>query len=116
MGLPSSFQLGAKCVSRPRESRFHRTDAAPEDGRDLVDGQAFEVVQRQDGLVLRRERQQSASGVLFGFPLIRCAEIMLGTTIDYLKGKTGLEEVVFCLFGQDAYEVFVTRLNQETAK
>jgi O-acetyl-ADP-ribose deacetylase (regulator of RNase III) len=53
---------------------------------------------------------------VFGFPLPRCAEIMLDTTIDYLKGKTGLKEVVFCLFDQDAYDVFVTRLNQETAK
>ena len=53
---------------------------------------------------------------IFGFPLARCAEIMLGTTVDYLKGKTGLEEVVFCLFGRDAYEVFVAKLNQEAAR
>jgi len=53
---------------------------------------------------------------VFGFPLTRCAEIMLSTTIDYLKEKTGLQRVVFCLFGQDAYEVFAKQLNQETAK
>ncbi len=53
---------------------------------------------------------------IFGFPIGRCAEIMLATTISYLKGPTGLERVVFCLFGSDSYEVFAGRLKQEIAK
>ena len=56
------------------------------------------------------------SAGIFGFPIQRCAEIMLRTTIDYLKGQTGLEKVVFCLFGRDAFEVFANQLNEETAK
>ena len=51
---------------------------------------------------------------IFGFPIGRCAEIMLKTTIDYLKGQTGLEKVVFCLFGRDSYEAFTRRLEKET--
>ena len=51
---------------------------------------------------------------IFGFPIGRCAEIMLKTTIGYLKGQTGLEKVVFCLFGRDSYEVFATQLEKET--
>ncbi|MGD2095232.1 MAG: macro domain-containing protein [Phycisphaerales bacterium] len=51
---------------------------------------------------------------IFGFPVQRCAEIMLKTTIDYLKGQTSLERVVFCLFGQDSFEVFANQLEQET--
>jgi len=50
---------------------------------------------------------------VFGFPIRRCAEIMLKTTIDYLKGKTGLKKVVFCLFGRDSYQVFEKQLKQE---
>ena len=50
---------------------------------------------------------------IFGFPIRRCAEIMLQTTIDYLKGKTSLEKVVFCLFGRDSYEVFENQLKKE---
>jgi O-acetyl-ADP-ribose deacetylase (regulator of RNase III) len=50
---------------------------------------------------------------VFGFPIQRCAEIMLQTVVDYLKGQTGLEKVVFCLFGRDSYEVFASRLRQE---
>ena len=50
---------------------------------------------------------------IFGFPIERCAEIMLRTTIDYLEGQTGLERVVFCLFGKESYQVFENRLQQE---
>lgn len=51
---------------------------------------------------------------IFGFPIQRCAEIMLRTTIDHLRGSTGLEKVVFCLFGEDSYQVFARQLKQET--
>ena len=53
---------------------------------------------------------------IFGFPIERCAEIMLKTTIEFLKGQTGLEKVVFCLFGRDSYDVFASRLEKETAQ
>jgi O-acetyl-ADP-ribose deacetylase (regulator of RNase III) len=53
---------------------------------------------------------------IFGFPIGRCAEIMLKITIDYLKGQTGLEKVVFCLFGTDNYEVFAHQLEKETSQ
>ena len=53
---------------------------------------------------------------VFGFPIQRCAEIMLQTTIEYLKGQTGLEKVIFCLFGRDSYEVFANQLKQEISK
>jgi len=53
---------------------------------------------------------------VFGFPIQRCAEIMLRTAVDYLKGPTGLEKVVFCLFGKDNYEVFANQLKREPAK
>jgi O-acetyl-ADP-ribose deacetylase (regulator of RNase III) len=56
------------------------------------------------------------SAGIFGFPIDRCAEIMLRTTIDYLKAKTGLKKVVFCLFGNDSYAVFENQLKQDIAK
>lgn len=43
---------------------------------------------------------------IFGFPIDRCAQVMLSATVDYLKGQTGLKRVVFCLFGQDSFRVF----------
>jgi O-acetyl-ADP-ribose deacetylase len=47
---------------------------------------------------------------IFGFPLERCARIMLGTTVDFLRRPTGLTSVVFCLFSADALEVFQAEL------
>jgi O-acetyl-ADP-ribose deacetylase (regulator of RNase III) len=52
---------------------------------------------------------------IFGFPIQRCAEIMLATAVEYLRGTTGLERVVFCLFGQDSFDVFARQLRQITA-
>ena len=43
----------------------------------------------------------------------RCAEIMLGVVTDYLKGKTGLEKVVFCLFTKADYRIFEEQLSKE---
>ncbi len=53
---------------------------------------------------------------VFGFPIKRCAEIMLQTTIEYLKGQTGIKKVVFCLFGKDSYEVFEKQLKEEMGR
>ena len=43
---------------------------------------------------------------IFGFPKERCAQIMLATVIDYLRGDTALKRVVFCLHGASSYEIF----------
>ncbi len=51
---------------------------------------------------------------IFGFPIERCAPIMLGTTIDYLKGQTRLEKVVFCLFDKGSYDIFAGQLQKES--
>lgn len=52
---------------------------------------------------------------IFGFPVERCARIMLGAVMDYLRGDTGLDRVVFCLFGQDSYNAFQAALRELAA-
>ena len=47
---------------------------------------------------------------IFGFPMDRCARIMVETTVGYLRQRTGLTEVVFCLFSADALEAFETAM------
>jgi len=49
---------------------------------------------------------------IFGYPIDRCAKIMLTATAEYLKGQTGLQKVVFCLFGNEAYTVFEAQLKK----
>ena len=46
------------------------------------------------------------SAGIFGFPIDKCAKIMLSNTVSYLQGETGLERVVFCLFDAKAYRAF----------
>lgn len=48
---------------------------------------------------------------IFGFPIDRCAEIMLAATREYLEGQTTIARVVFCLFGKESYEVFLQQLS-----
>jgi len=47
---------------------------------------------------------------IFGYPLDRCADIMISETINYLDDETGLEKVVFCLFDHQAFDVFMKTL------
>lgn len=64
---------------------------------------------------LRRADQHRLSSIafpaistgVFGFPVDRCAEIMLGTAIEYLEaGPTGLSTVTFVLFDRASLRVF----------
>jgi O-acetyl-ADP-ribose deacetylase (regulator of RNase III) len=41
-----------------------------------------------------------------GFPMQRCAEILLEEARRHLEGETSLEEIRFVLFGEPAYRVF----------
>jgi O-acetyl-ADP-ribose deacetylase (regulator of RNase III) len=63
-----------------------------------------------EGNKLKNLSFPAISAGIFGFPIDRCANIMLSTTIEYLKGETGIEKVVFCLFGEESYQVFVNEL------
>ncbi|MEW6263918.1 MAG: macro domain-containing protein [Thermodesulfobacteriota bacterium] len=49
---------------------------------------------------------------IFGFPLDRAARIMLSAAAEHLAGPTTIEKVVFCLFGQEAYDVFTDELKR----
>ncbi|HDN79088.1 MAG: Appr-1-p processing protein [Chloroflexi bacterium] len=41
-----------------------------------------------------------------GFPLREAARIMLQTVREHLAGESGLEEVIFVLYGDEAYKTF----------
>jgi len=49
---------------------------------------------------------------IFGYPLDEAAAVMLSEAVSYLQGQTGLQRVVFCLYGQQAYDVFVATLSR----
>ena len=47
---------------------------------------------------------------IYGYPIGEAAEVMLRTTVGYLRGETGLRRVIYCLYGQPALAVFVETL------
>lgn len=49
---------------------------------------------------------------IFGYPMKRCAAMMLSVAIAYLKGKTTLREVRFCLYDEAALSVFTAQLER----
>ncbi len=53
---------------------------------------------------------------IFGFPIDRCADIMLRTAMDYLRGDTRIKRVIFVLFGNDAYRTFERTLDRLIAE
>jgi O-acetyl-ADP-ribose deacetylase (regulator of RNase III) len=48
---------------------------------------------------------------IFGYPINRCAKIMIFTAKKYLAGETQIKEVIFCLYTNSDYEVFNKKLN-----
>ena len=48
---------------------------------------------------------------VFGFPMEKCAEIMLTIVVEFLKRPTKLQKVVFCLWGQESYKIFKERIH-----
>lgn len=51
---------------------------------------------------------------IFGYPVDRCADIMLSTIINYANKKTSLKKIYFCLFGKNTYKIFKKKLNELT--
>jgi len=49
---------------------------------------------------------------VFGFPMERCAAIMLSRVVGYLQKGAGLDKVVFCLWGSEALSVFEAELSR----
>ncbi|GAH60651.1 unnamed protein product [marine sediment metagenome] len=48
---------------------------------------------------------------IFGYPIDRCAKIMILTAKRYLAGETQISDVIFCLYSDSDYEVFNKELN-----
>jgi len=48
----------------------------------------------------------------FGFPIERCARILLTEVHRYLQGGTKLDRVVICLFGEENFKIFRQELRR----
>ncbi len=50
---------------------------------------------------------------IFGYPVYRCAKIMLNTTKEFLKTNNFPKEVIFCLYDDKTYEVFEREFTEQ---
>jgi O-acetyl-ADP-ribose deacetylase (regulator of RNase III) len=49
---------------------------------------------------------------IFGFPIERCSVIMLKAALEFLEKHEYPQEIIFCLYGQEAYSVFEKTLEK----
>ncbi|MFX1572532.1 MAG: macro domain-containing protein [Promethearchaeota archaeon] len=47
---------------------------------------------------------------IFGYPIDKCAKIMISTVKEYLYSDTQIEEVVFCLYSSSDFDIFEKEL------
>jgi O-acetyl-ADP-ribose deacetylase (regulator of RNase III) len=81
---------------------------------DLLASAVRAALQMADDHGLRSIALPAISTGIFGYPLEEAARVMLQAAIEYLRGRTRLERVVFCLYGQRAFDVFVRELAVQT--
>jgi len=51
---------------------------------------------------------------IFGFPIQRCSEIMLKVAMEFLEKHEYPQEIIFCLYGTEAYYIFEKTLEALT--
>lgn len=71
------------------------------------------------GLVIKHNLSTIAfpaiSTGIFGFPVDRCAKIMLTITNDFLLKNQTLLRVIFCLWGRENYQIFCKTIESISA-
>ena len=68
--------------------------------------------ERAQELRLRSMALPAISTGIFGYPVDRCARIMLEVAREFGSRGTTLERAVFCLFGDDAFATFERELDR----
>jgi O-acetyl-ADP-ribose deacetylase (regulator of RNase III) len=100
--ITSGGDLKARHVIHAVGPVYNATDRPAELLRSTVES-ALEMADDHD---LTSIAVPAISTGIFGYPMAEAAEVMLRAAIDYLEGETGLERVVFCLYGPSAYDTF----------
>lgn len=49
---------------------------------------------------------------VFGVPMERCAAVMLGTVLEFVRSRRSISRVVFCLINRADYQVFERRFRE----
>ena len=106
----------AGCLS----ARYVIHAVGPKMGEGDEDKKLIEAVFSSLRLAEKHKLQSIAfpaiSAGIFGYPIKRCAMVMLTTLTKYCQGQTSLEEIVLCLFGREAFDIFQTAYEKIAGK
>ncbi len=108
--ITSGGYLKARYVIHAVGPVYDRT--APERSAQLLASAVRAALRMADEHNLKSIALPAISTGIFGYPMEEAAEVMLRAAADYLQGETGLERVVFCLYGQSAYNIFADTLER----
>lgn len=86
--------------------------AAPERSAQQLASAVRAALRLADERGLRSVALPAISTGIFGYPMEEAAAVMLRAAADYLRGETGLERVIFCLYGRPAYDTFAAALER----
>ncbi|MFX1278185.1 MAG: macro domain-containing protein [Promethearchaeota archaeon] len=75
-----------------------------------LENATFNSLKLMDEKKLKSIAFPAISTGIFGYPIERCAKIMIHTAKEYLKGETQIQEVVFCLYTTSDFDVFFKEL------
>jgi O-acetyl-ADP-ribose deacetylase (regulator of RNase III) len=81
---------------------------------DLLASAVRAALQMADDRGLESIALPAISTGIFGYPMEDAAHVMLRAAIAYLREGTELERIVFCLYGQSAFDVFARELAAQT--
>ena len=104
--ITSGGDLKARHIIHAVGPVYDRTPRSAE----LLASAVRSALQMADDHGLKSVALPAISTGIFGYPLEEAAQVMLEATIAYLRGETGLERVIFCLYGQRAFDVFAREL------
>jgi O-acetyl-ADP-ribose deacetylase (regulator of RNase III) len=82
---------------------------------ELLASAVRSALQMADDHGLKSIALPAISTGIFGYPLEEAAQVMLEAALAYLQDETALEQVIFCLYGQRAFDVFAKELRVQVA-
>ena len=107
--ITSGGNLKARHVIHAVGPVFDRTPRSAE----LLSSAVRATLHIADAHELRSVALPAISTGIFGYPVRDAAQVMLEATIAYVRGETGLDRVVFCLYGQPTFDVFAKILSAQ---
>lgn len=112
-GCPTGSAVATTAGNLRAKYVFHAVgpvySGRPEDARLLASAYASCLRLAEQHTITSIAFPSLSTGV-YGYPLAEAAPVALRTVIEHIQQPTSLKQVMFVLFGQDAYDAFTRAL------